>query len=179
MYVEHSKQRWDVDHTEGAFFATVGTLQIGYPHIQASSEDKEQNVRPRAATCLAAPNPASLPRWVLTLPRVLRLWTSARYRGGLRRCHVSHGPGPHQPTQEGFGAAMCPMAPGLASLPRRALTLSRVTWLQTPRPYGGGLCCCHVSRSSLWVVDLKYRERLSWPSYAARLACSQGALTCF
>jgi hypothetical protein len=31
----------------GAF---VGTLQTGYPRIQASSQDKEQCVHPRAAT---------------------------------------------------------------------------------------------------------------------------------
>jgi hypothetical protein len=31
--------------------ATIGTLQSGYPCVQASSQDKGQYMRPRAATC--------------------------------------------------------------------------------------------------------------------------------
>jgi hypothetical protein len=65
---------------------TVGALRTGYPHIQASSQDKEQDMHPRTATYPVAPDLASLLRWPPTLPRVPRPWTSPPYRGGLRRC---------------------------------------------------------------------------------------------
>jgi hypothetical protein len=61
----------------------VGTLQIGYPHMQALSQDKEQGVHLRDTTCSTAPDFASLVRWGLVLPRVLRLQTPLPYRGGL------------------------------------------------------------------------------------------------
>jgi hypothetical protein len=80
-------------------------------------------MHPHAATCPAAPNPASLTRWVPALPCVLQLWTSP--------------------------------------------------------PCGGGLRHCHVSRGFRWAVCLKYKERVSQPSYAARLTCSQGTLVYF
>jgi hypothetical protein len=50
----------------------VGTLQARYPRIQDSSQGKEKGVHLRTATCPAAPDPASLPRWALVLPRAPR-----------------------------------------------------------------------------------------------------------
>jgi hypothetical protein len=56
--------------------ATIGTLQIGYPYIQASSQDKLQGVHPHTTTCPIAPDLASRLRWALMLPHVLWLQTS-------------------------------------------------------------------------------------------------------
>jgi hypothetical protein len=47
---------------------TVGTLQTWYPYIQASSQDKEQDVHPSTAMCPIAPDPTFLLRWAPTLP---------------------------------------------------------------------------------------------------------------
>jgi hypothetical protein len=59
-------QEKDVDPTHGFTAspgvgpgATVGTLQTGYPCIQALSQDEVQDVRSRAPTCPVAPAPAS------------------------------------------------------------------------------------------------------------------------
>jgi hypothetical protein len=50
---------------------------------------------------------------------------------------------------QGVGyTATSPVAPDLASLFRRALVLSCVTWLQTSSPCSEGLWCYHVPRSS-------------------------------
>jgi hypothetical protein len=57
------------------------------------------------------------------LPRTLRRWTSPPYRGGLQRCHVSSGSGPHLPAEVGFGTATCHEALDLASLLGRASVL--------------------------------------------------------
>jgi hypothetical protein len=99
-----------------------------------------------AATCPAALDLASLPRWPPALPRVPRPRTSPPYRGGLQRCHVSHGPGPHLPAEVGSDVAMCPVALGLTSLLRWALALSRAPWLQTSPPCRDRFGCCHISR---------------------------------
>jgi hypothetical protein len=40
----------------------VGTLQTRYPRIQASSQDKEQSMHPRAATYPVAPDLSFLSR---------------------------------------------------------------------------------------------------------------------
>jgi hypothetical protein len=55
--------------------ATVGTLQIGYSYIQASSQDRERGVHPCVVTCPAVPDPVSQLRWAPELPRVQWLRT--------------------------------------------------------------------------------------------------------
>jgi hypothetical protein len=50
-------------------------------------------------------------KWAPALPRVLYLRTSPPNRGGLRRCHVSYGSGPHIPVEVVSGASMCPAGP--------------------------------------------------------------------
>jgi hypothetical protein len=128
---------------EESLGATVDTLQTGYPRIQASSQDKEQGVHPRAATYHVALDHTSLQRWALALPRVLRPQTLPLCRGGLRhfnvsrglrprllgvlrRCHVSPSSEPRFPVEVGSGASTCPMAPGSASLRGRAPVLSHL-----------------------------------------------------
>jgi hypothetical protein len=88
--------------------ATVGTMQTGHPHVQASKQDKGQDMHPRAAichrssrtcppppylgghvTCSKAPDPTPPPRRAPALPRVLGLWTPPHHLGGLRRSHTS------------------------------------------------------------------------------------------
>jgi hypothetical protein len=83
-------------------------------------------VYPRAATCPTTPNLTTLPRWAPALPYVKWLWTSPPYRGGLQRCHVSNGFGPHLPAEVGSAVATCSMALDPASLPGRVLVLPRV-----------------------------------------------------
>jgi hypothetical protein len=95
--------------------ATIGTLQTGYPYIQVSSQDKLQ-------ACIH------------TLPHALQLWISPPSLGGLRCCHVSYGSEPHLLAEVGSGAAMCPMAPYLASRLSWASTLPRVLYLRTSPP---------------------------------------------
>jgi hypothetical protein len=113
---------------------TIGILQTGYHSVHASSQDKEHDVHPRAATCPAALDPVSLPRWAPTLPRTPQLQTSPPCRGGLQRHHVSHSPGPCLPNEEGSDAAACPMTLDLTSQPRRAPALPHVPQLRTPPP---------------------------------------------
>jgi hypothetical protein len=72
----------------------VDTLQIGYLCIHTPSQDKEQDVYPRTASCPAAPDLAFLPRWATTLPCVLWHQTPPPYWGGLWCCHVSYGSRP-------------------------------------------------------------------------------------
>jgi hypothetical protein len=60
---------------------------------------------------------------------VPQLWTSPPYRGGLRRCHVSH------------GSRLCLHE-------RRALTLPRIPQFRTSSPYRGGLWRYHVAPAS-------------------------------
>jgi hypothetical protein len=59
-------------------------------------------------------------------PRIPQLRTSPPCRGGLQRCHVSHGS-------------------GLCLLERRAPALPRVPQLRTSPPYQGGLWRYHVA----------------------------------
>jgi hypothetical protein len=113
-----------------------------------------------AAMCPMASNPASLSRWVPVLPCALWLWTPSPCRGGLRCCHVSSGSGPHLPIEVGSDAAACPIAMDLASRPRRVPVLS------------------HVSRFPKDRVPHIYKERSSWPTYAARLVCFQETCVC-
>jgi hypothetical protein len=54
----------------------VGTLKIGYPCIQALSQDKEQNVHPHAAKQAGTSDHTSLRRWAPEPPRVPRSQTS-------------------------------------------------------------------------------------------------------
>jgi hypothetical protein len=93
----------------------VSTLQTGYHHIPASSQEKGQGVRLRTAMCPTALNPASL-------------------EGGPRSCHTSRGFGPRLPTREGSGAVMRHVAPEPLSLLARAPLLPRFLRLRTQPP---------------------------------------------
>jgi hypothetical protein len=144
--------------------ATVGTLQIGYPHIQASSQARRR-------ACIRAMSCAT------------RLRTLPPCSGGLRCCYVSHGSRPRLPARESSGATTCLIAPDPASLWRAEgdPMLPHVTRLRTLPPYLGGLrCyhvphgsetylpareggvrCCHISHDPQRAVCLKNKERLS------------------
>jgi hypothetical protein len=115
---------------------------------------------------------------IRTLPHALWLWTLPPYRGGLWRYHVPHDFGPRLPAREGSSAVTCHMALNPASLLRRAPVLPHAPWLRTLPTCSGELLCGHVSRDPQKVAGLKDKERLSWPTYAARLVCFQGAPTC-
>jgi hypothetical protein len=99
-------------------------------------------------------------------PRVPQLRTSPPYRGGLRRCHVSHGSGLCLPERR---ALALPRVPQLRTSPpcrcelrrchvshgsgfclpeRRAPTLPCVLQLWASPPYRGGLRRCHVAPTS-------------------------------
>jgi hypothetical protein len=140
----------------------------------------------RTTTCPTVLDPTSLLRWAPLLPCAPRLWTSPPCSGGLQCCHVSHGYEPRLTARKGSDTATCHMASDLASLLRRAPVLSRVTRLWTPPPCSRGLWFCHMphgSRPCLLTQEgssvvtchatLKNKERLSSPTYAARLACFQ------
>jgi hypothetical protein len=101
-------------------------------------------VRPRTVTCPAAPDPASLLRRALALPRVSRFRTPPPCSGGLWCCHVSHGFRPRLPAREGSCAATCHTVPDPAFLLGRAPVLPCVTWLRTPPPCseGSGAATC-------------------------------------
>jgi hypothetical protein len=79
------------------------------------------------ATCPTTPDLASLTRWASALQHLPWPRTSPPCRGWFRRRYVSRGPGPRLPAELGSGAATCPAALDLASLPRWAPTLSRVS----------------------------------------------------
>jgi hypothetical protein len=137
------------------------TRRKTYYHMPYSSEScLPAREGSSAATCPMAADLASLLRRALALPRVP--WHR-----------------PRRPAWEGFGAAMCLTALDPASLLGRVLTLPCTPRLQTPPPWSGGLRRCHVFCGSLWAVDLKNKERLSWPTYAANLACFHGTPACF
>jgi hypothetical protein len=139
----------------------------------------DHDVVPCVATCPTAPDLTSILRWAPALPHVLQLWTLAPRRGALRRCHASRNSGPHHPTVAGSVVATWPVAPDLASPLRRAPMLPCVPRYRTPPPCGGGFQHCHTSRGFLWAAGLKCKERLNWPRYVVRFACSQGAVACF
>jgi hypothetical protein len=48
--------------TAHVHYVAVGTLETGYPRIQALSQDKEQDVHPHGATYPVAPGLSSLSR---------------------------------------------------------------------------------------------------------------------
>jgi hypothetical protein len=117
-------------------------------------------INPCTATCPTAPDPTSLPRRAPVLPHAPRLR-------------------PRLPAQEGSDAAMCYTALDPASLLRRAPVLPCATWLWTLPPYSGGLWWCHVPHGSGPCLPARegsdavtcpeaLKERLSWPTYAAR-----------
>jgi hypothetical protein len=159
-------------------------------------------VHPCTVTCPAAPDPASLLGRARVLPHVTRLRTPPPCSGGLWYCHVSHSSGPRLLAREGSSVAMChdfgpasllrrapvlpraprprtlppSTAPDPASLLRRAPVLPRAPRLRTLPPCSGGLQCCHTFRDSQRAAGLKNKERISWPTYAARLACFQDTL---
>jgi hypothetical protein len=69
--------------------ATVGTLHTRYPRVQASSQDKEQGMHPRVATCHRSSGtclPALEDSDVATCPKAPDPAPAPR---GLRRCHMS------------------------------------------------------------------------------------------
>jgi hypothetical protein len=68
--------------------ATISTLQIGYPYIQASSQD--------CRACIHA------------LPRALQYWTLPPCQGGLWGCHMSSGSKPHLLVEESSGTTTRP-----------------------------------------------------------------------
>jgi hypothetical protein len=104
-----------------------------------------------AATCFSALDLTSLQRWTLALPRVPWLWALPPREESS---------GPHLPTEVGSGTAMCPMAPGSASLK-------------------GELQCFHVPHGPQRAVDHRNKERPSYPRHAARHTCFQGLLHAF
>jgi hypothetical protein len=76
-------------------------------HVSYSSEPHlPVEMGSGAITCPTTLDLASRPRWDMVPPCVLWLQTTPPYRGELRRCHMSHGIGPHLPEGEGSGAAM-------------------------------------------------------------------------
>jgi hypothetical protein len=129
-------------------------------------------------TCPTAPDSAFLPMWTPALPRVPRHRTPPPCWGGLCYCHVSFGSRPHLPVGVGSSAAMCLVASDSASLLGRAPTPPCVLWLLTLPPCREGFRCCHASYDSLWAMGLEYKERSSWPTYAARLVCFHGTRAC-
>jgi hypothetical protein len=86
-----------------------------------------------AATCHMALDLASRLRWAPVLPCVIWLRTSPPDIGGLRRCHVSYGSGPHLPEEVGFGATKYPMTLDLTSRFRWASALPRIPWFLVGR----------------------------------------------
>jgi hypothetical protein len=115
MHGAEQRRAWEV---------SVGTLQTGYPYVQASSQDKERGVLPHAATCPTAPDPTSQPRWAPGLPCVQRLRDPPLSRGGLRRRHVYCGSGPTGRALErrvSCGSGSCLPAGGLRAATRPAV----------------------------------------------------------
>jgi hypothetical protein len=89
----------------------VGTLQTGYPHIQASSQDKEQGVQPRTAICPTTPELTYQPRWAPRLPHVQWLRSPPdREVSDAATCTIAPDP------LGGLRCATCPMAPDPTSL---------------------------------------------------------------
>jgi hypothetical protein len=86
------------------------------------------------AMCPVAPDLASLLRRAPAPPHVPWPGILPPCRGGLQRCHMSHGPGPHLSVKVGSGAVTCPVASGFSSRPRKVSALPCVTRLWTPPP---------------------------------------------
>jgi hypothetical protein len=106
----------------------VGTLQTGYPHIQALSQDKRQGVRLHTAMWPAVSDPTTQHRRAAVLSRVLPLQTPPPSTKGLWSCCVFRSFGPRLLAQEGSGAAMHPAAPDPASPCGRASVRPLVPW---------------------------------------------------
>jgi hypothetical protein len=95
------------------------------------------------------------------LPCVLGLRTPPLRLGGLQRCHVHWGSGPHHIIQAGSGTTTRPSAPNPASPSRRSPMLTCTLWLQTAPRLRSGLRCLHVSYCSLRLMSRRDKERLS------------------
>jgi hypothetical protein len=139
--------------------ATVDTLQIEYPNIQASSQDKEKGMHPCTDMSPATPNPASLLRLAPALPRAPRLQTPPPCLGGLRCCHLSHDSRPRLPVREGSSVAMCPTTPDSASLLER-VRCYHVSHISGPclpaQLVGGALMLSRVPRlRGSWALRIK------------------------
>jgi hypothetical protein len=96
--------------------ATVGTLKIRYPRIQASSQRRKAR-RAHMPACPTAPI-----SWHRAAPESL----------------VPHG--------DSSGISTCPMAPAPIFRHRTAPGLPRAPWPRLPSPSTGQLCGCHVPR---------------------------------
>jgi hypothetical protein len=85
------------------------------------------------------------------------------------RYHTGCSFGPHLPAEVSSGAATCPMAPDLTSLPRWALALPHVTWLQAlpPREESFGAVTCSsvtdLASMSRWAPTLPRGPDLASP----------------
>jgi hypothetical protein len=98
-----------------------------------------------ADMCPMAPEATSQLGWALVPPRVLQPRTLPPCYGGLRRHHVSYGPGSCLPTGVGFGVTTCPVALDPASLLGWAPALPHILRPWNLLPCWGGLWCHHVS----------------------------------
>jgi hypothetical protein len=80
----------------------------------------------------------------LILPRDTQPRTSSSYRGGLRCCHVSRGPGPRLLAELRSGAATCSLTQDITSLLRWAPALPHVSWLRAlpPKEESSGAATC-------------------------------------
>jgi hypothetical protein len=93
----------------------VGTLQTGYPRIQALSQDKGQDICSRVPTC---PVPPALASWLMAAlepPHVSWLQSPPPSSGQLWGHHVSRGSSSRLLAQGSCGATMCHVAPAPAS----------------------------------------------------------------
>jgi hypothetical protein len=98
----------------------VGTLNTGYPRMQALSQDEGRDGRSCAPTCPVALAPASQLRAAPEPPCAPWHQLPPLGSGQLRCRHVSDGSSSRLLAQGSAGAAMCPMAPTPASQLRAA-----------------------------------------------------------
>jgi hypothetical protein len=123
-------------------------------------------------TCLMAPELASRLRWAPVLSRVLCLWTLPPDWGGLRRCHVACGSGPHLLTGAGSGAGTCPTAPcgpQVSSINKSLIDLSVQLNMHVPNarahvskaPHVRVIMCLQDVRAGSVVSTYKACERAS------------------
>jgi hypothetical protein len=130
------------------FWMTLARSQLSVPYRPGTPTYKLQ-VKTRSGACIRAPPPCS------TGPCLLAKVAP-------------------DPTSLLGRAPAFPRVSRLRTPPSgRALVPPHVLRHRTPPPCSGGLRRCHVSRGSLWSTNLKNKERLSWPTYAARLVCFQ------
>jgi hypothetical protein len=109
----------------------------GTPRISLKRR-QQPDVRPRAATCLTAPDPASLLRWAPALSCVPQLRTPPLCRGELWRWHM-------------------PLSSGPASPQERAPTVPHASWLRTLPPRGerSDVATCPMTLSGPWTMRIK------------------------